>query len=141
MQTFLPYPCFYKTAKVLDYRRLGKQRLEAKIIYDTLTADWRKPKRGLGNHPAVLMWKGYEICLLNYCQIMINEWVNRGYKNTMEIPMVHIAHINNPPWLGNYDFHLSHQSNLLRKDQEYYGSIFGKVPNDLPYIWPTKITI
>jgi hypothetical protein len=26
MQTFLPYPSFVKSAKCLDYRRLGKQR-------------------------------------------------------------------------------------------------------------------
>ena len=28
MQTFLPYKDFGKTAKCLDYRRLGKQRVE-----------------------------------------------------------------------------------------------------------------
>jgi len=29
MQTFLPYPDFEASLRALDYRRLGKQRLEA----------------------------------------------------------------------------------------------------------------
>ena len=29
MQTFLPYEDFTKTAQCLDYKRLGKQRVEA----------------------------------------------------------------------------------------------------------------
>lgn len=36
MQTFLPYSDFKKTAKCLDYKRLGKQRVEAWQIYETL---------------------------------------------------------------------------------------------------------
>ena len=28
MQTFLPYPDFHESAKVLDMKRLGKQRVE-----------------------------------------------------------------------------------------------------------------
>ena len=34
MQTFLPYPDFVKSAQCLDYRRLGKQRVEAKQILE-----------------------------------------------------------------------------------------------------------
>jgi len=41
-----------------------------------------------------------------------------------------------PRWLGRADFHLSHKSNLVRKDEGYYGRIFGDIPNNLPYIWP-----
>ena len=37
MQTFLPYPSFDASAKVLDYRRLGKQRVEAYQILNTIT--------------------------------------------------------------------------------------------------------
>ena len=32
VQTFLPYPDFTQTARVLDWRRLGKQRAEALTI-------------------------------------------------------------------------------------------------------------
>ena len=36
MQTFLPYKSFNKSFKVLDYRRLGKQRVEAMQILNVL---------------------------------------------------------------------------------------------------------
>ena len=137
MQTFLPYPDFYKSAKVLDYRRLGKQRVEAWQIYNMLTADWRKPKSRWYNHPAVQMWKGHEEALKLYYVVIVKEWISRGYKNNMEIPIVHTAHAHNPWWIGNYDFHISHQSNLVRKYPEHYGPIFGNIP-EMPYFWPTK---
>lgn len=41
-----------------------------------------------------------------------------------------------PPWIGDEAFHLSHRSNLLRKNPEFYGAVFPAVPADLPYIWP-----
>ena len=52
MQTFLPYDDFVKSAKVLDYRRLGKQRVEAMQLLKAISGQggWR-------NHPAALMWK------------------------------------------------------------------------------------
>ena len=43
-----------------------------------------------------------------------------------------------PPWLGDSALHRSHQSALLRKDPELYGSCFPGVPNDLPYVWPVR---
>ena len=41
-----------------------------------------------------------------------------------------------PKWLGDSDFHLAHQSNLMRKDADHYLQFFGEVPNDLDYVWP-----
>ena len=37
MQTFLPYPSFEETASILDYRRLGKQRVEGFQILNIIT--------------------------------------------------------------------------------------------------------
>jgi hypothetical protein len=47
LQTFLPYADFVKTAKCLDYRRLGKQRVEAFQILNilegkTTKAGWKQ---------------------------------------------------------------------------------------------------
>ncbi len=53
MQTFLPYPDFKRSAKVLDYRRLGKQRVEALQILKALQVE----NYGWRNHPIVKMWK------------------------------------------------------------------------------------
>ena len=77
MQTFLPYPSFTETALCLDYRRLSKQRIEAKQIYLALTTE----NYGWQNHPAVKMWQGYEQALLCYGRIICMEWRRRGYND------------------------------------------------------------
>lgn len=132
MQTFLPYPDFRESASVLDWRRLGKQRVEALQILNILTG--RSPNSRWKNHPAVLMWRGYENALIDYMNSFIMEWKNRGYRNTMCI--MKTSEIIIPYWLGNEDFHAAHRSNLLRKNAEYYGRYGWKERNDLPYIWP-----
>lgn len=131
MQTFLPYPDFEQTARVLDWRRLGKQRAEALTILRCL----RVPNRWV-HHPAVRMWRGYEDALKAYLNACIDEWIRRGYRNNME-KMPHEPDPEMPPWLGDPAFHRSHQSNLIRKDSAYYGPLFPGVPDDLPYVWPT----
>ena len=134
MQTFLPHPSFEESAVILDYRRLGKQRVEAMQILNILLE--KTTKTGWANHPAVKMWRGHERALGAYMNAMIREWVKRGYNNTMP-PFAHKDPIfSTPPWLGDEAFHASHRSNLLRKDPVYYGKFGWKEPSDLPYIWP-----
>lgn len=141
MQTFLPYQDFIESAKCLDMRRLGKQRVEAWQIYLALT----KEDYGWKNHPAVKMWRGYSICLLLYGMHICDEWINRGYKDSMKGRFVdayfrgNIAFgISTPPWIGDPDFHESHKSNLLRKDPNHYRQFFPDVPDNLEYVWPVK---
>ena len=134
MQTFLPYPDFEISARCLDYRRLGKQRVEAFQILRTLTG---QGKMGWKNHPAVKMWRGYEPALQRYMNRMIDEWVRRGYRNTMTgNPCVDVLPVEMPPWFGDERFHASHRSNLLRKDPTYYGTFGWSESPDLPYYWP-----
>lgn len=135
MQTFLPYPNFLTSAKCLDYRRLGKERVEAKQILNILLN--RTTSKGWCNHPAVTMWAGYENALKHYFNIMVGEWIKRGYKNTMQFEEIESAIIY-PPWLGNESFHASHRSNLLRKDFAFYSQYGWKESADLPYVWPIK---
>jgi hypothetical protein len=142
MQTFLPYSSFKKSAKVLDNKRLGKQRVENLQIMKVLTG----LSGGWKNHPAVKMWKGYEKSLLLYQMEICLEWCNRGFKDTCLDKTISMLGLDTtssvqPPWLGNKDFHLSHISNLLRKDYSYYSEKFSDVnplpPPTLEYIWPT----
>jgi hypothetical protein len=135
MQTFLPYPSFLQTAKCLDYRRLGKQRVECKQIINILEGN--SSSNAWKNHPAVLIWKGYENALKVYTNIIISEWINRGYKNNMELYESDITY-ENPPWLNNESFHASHRSNLLRKDYSFYSKFNWDEPDNLPYVWPSK---
>lgn len=132
MQTFLPYPNFVESAKCLDYRRLGKQRVEVKQILNAL-----KNGGGWSNHPAVKMWQGFELTLAKYGNVMIIEWEKRGYKNTMEFFPCH-DNCPLPPWLGDEKFHSSHRANLLRKDPDFYGKYGWKESPTEGYFWPTK---
>jgi|TARA_R110001592_G_scaffold21947_2_gene87812 hypothetical protein len=137
LQTFLPYKSFEKTAECLDYRRLGKQRVEALQIFNALTGVPTKSGKsytGWLNHPAVIMWKGYEEALLLYKNKMIEEWILRGYNNTMD--MIGLSdNIEMPRWLGNSKLHASHRSNLLRKDYEYYSKFNWEESDDMEYYW------
>ena len=135
MQTFLPYPDFKESVRVLDYRRLGKQRVETFQVLNILLD--RTPTKGWRNHPVTLMWAGYEPALQLYQNYTIQEWVDRGYKNTMQFEDINNLGIIMPPWLGLEEFHKSHRSNLLRKDYEYYSQYFNEDINQ-EYYWPSK---
>lgn len=133
MQTFLPYADFQKSVEVLDYKRLGKQRVETFQVLNILLN--RTNTKGWRNHPVTLMWSGYESALQMYQNITIREWINRGYKNNMAFEEIQPGSVVMPEWFGNDSFHRSHRSNLLRKDYEYYSQYFDE-PSDLEYFWP-----
>ena len=134
MQTFLPYSDFQKSVEILDYRRLGKQRVETFQVFNILLE--RTATKGWVNHPVTKMWRGFEEALKLYQNITITEWIKRGYKNTMQFETIEdMQRITLPHWFGNKDFHRSHRSNLLRKDFEYYSQHFDE-PSDLEYYWP-----
>lgn len=132
MQTFLPYSSFAESARVLDYRRLGKQRVECLQIRAALRGD-----SGWKNHPAVRMWRGAEATLVEYAVAICDEWISRGYKDTCREKLLAVSPITfaSPTWLGNEDFHHSHRANLVRKDPQYYVPLFGELPME-PYVWP-----
>jgi Pyrimidine dimer DNA glycosylase len=149
MQTFLPYPDFERTAQVLDGRRLGKQRVEAIQVLRALTV----PGYGWRRHPAAAMWAGYEEALVRYGLDICAAWCGAGHADTCAATLAadltaatsltavrtqaQLASSGDlPPWLGEPDFHRSHQSALLRKDPAHYGPLFSGVPDDLPYVWP-----
>jgi Pyrimidine dimer DNA glycosylase len=151
MQTFLPYPDFAATARVLDPLRLGKQRVEALQTLRALTV------RGYGwrHHPVVRMWAGYEEALVRYGLEVCEQWCAMGRPDTCSSTMSReltercgivaprsqsllAAAGELPPWLGDHDLHLSHRSALLRKDPDFYRPLFGDGPDDLPYVWPAS---
>jgi hypothetical protein len=134
MQTFLPYPDFEKSAACLDYKRLGKQRVEAYQIINVLVSN--KTEGGWVNHPAVRMWRGHIAALQQYYNTIVTEWISRGYKNNMRLYSISIPDVRYPLWLGDEKFHASHRSNLLRKFPEHYGKFGWKESSNLPYIWP-----
>ena len=145
MQTFLPYPDFYQSLETLDYRRLGKQRMECFQILKALAnttdvdlsdVDPSQLGKGWVNHPATRMWSGYEGALAQYHDESIKAWLRRGYKNTMLL-RAKPGQWPTPPWFGDPDFHASHRSNLLRKAPMWYRCFGWEEPSDMEYVWPT----
>jgi hypothetical protein len=150
MQTFLPYADFERSARSLDLKRLGKQRVECIQVLRGLT----RSDYGWRHHPAVLMWKGYEEALGRYAFTMCEVWTERGFADTCAATIgadlreagVHCVRTQAaledagalPPWLGDPAFHRSHQSSLVRKDPEHYRPLFPDVPDDLEYLWPVR---
>lgn len=151
MQTFLPYADFRASADVLDPRRLGKQRVEAIQVLRALTV----PGYGWRHHPAAAMWAGYEEALTRYGFAVCDAWCATGRQDTCRVTLrddllrtTGLGAVRTqqeladddalPPCLGDVDFHLSHQSALVRKDPEHYRPHFPDVPADLPYVWPAS---
>lgn len=144
----MPYSDFNKVAKCLDNKRLGKQRVEVLQIYHALT----KEDYGWKNHPIVKMWKGYEEALLYYGIDICDEWISRGFIDTLkerfeaELRRIRPIPISTklfsykieydcPDWVDDTELHLTHQSNLLRKDKAHYSKYFKDVPDNLEYKW------
>jgi hypothetical protein len=146
VQTFLPYADFAASARALDPKRLGKQRVEALQILKAVTT----PTYGWQYHPAVAMWRGHVEALTTYGLVVSREWVARGRPDTCAAQIAEFAAAEPltqaqlaergllPPWLGDEAFHLAHRSSLLRKDPEWYRPLFGDIPDDLPYVWPVS---
>jgi hypothetical protein len=94
------------------------------------------------------MWKGSELKLVAYTLEICSEWVRRGYEDTIRLKVIDLVqdamyqkvwgpgHMKDPYWLGIEGFHLSHRSNLISKNPEYYQKYWPEVPPGLPYIWP-----
>lgn len=150
VQTFLPYPDFEASARALDQKRLGKQRVEAIQVVRALTV----PGYGWRNHPAALMWRGHEEALGRYGVTCCDVWLELGYGDTCaatiaaDLAAAGVTSVRSqeelaaagalPPWLGDPDFHRSHQSSLVRKDPDFYRPHFPDAPDDLPYVWPVR---
>ena len=147
MQTFLPYESFYKSARCLDNRRLGKQRVECKQILLALTQE----NYGWKNHPATKMWRDSTLALGAYGMAVCNVWRERGFKDSLLPFFESWAPGRNSPlwqcedWSPEWRYepiaeqvYASHRSNLLRKDPEWYGQFGWAEPDNLPYVWPVK---
>jgi hypothetical protein len=156
MQTFLPYASFTHSARCLDRKRLGKQRVETKQLLLALgvpVGDHQPTKSAWSHHPAARMWRGHEVALAGYGMVMCCEWRSRGYRDTLfdqfvavrqaifDAAVVSRADILGwrlPNWLGYESFHASHRSNLLRKDYGHYCQFGWHEPSDLSYVWPVE---
>jgi hypothetical protein len=148
MQTFLPYPSYSKSAQVLDRQRLGKQRVEAYQILRILLGHTQS--KAWANHPATKMWRGHSGPLASYGLHMCEEWMRRGYKDTLW-SKIHtmldeinsqvrstgsLSEIHPPWWLGEEILHESHRAALLFKNPQHYGQYGWEEKPIIAYYWP-----
>lgn len=147
MQTFAPEGILIDLGfQALDYRRLGKQRVEAWQILNVLRGvdnnGSPKDHKGWVNHPATRMWEGHIAALALYGMRCCEEWKSRGYKDSL-LPrftsvfneFVRYGDDPTPPAFLD-DIKESHRSNLIRKLPNHYLGFWPDVPDDLPYVWP-----
>ncbi|SDR69191.1 hypothetical protein SAMN04488543_0063 [Friedmanniella luteola] len=150
MQTFVPFVDFVESARALDTKRLGKQRVEVIQIVRALTV----PGYAWKSHPAVLMWQGYEEALGRYGLAMCEVWLERGFGDTCaatiaaDLATFGVPHIRSeaelreagllPPWLFDDAVRESHRSALVRKEPAFYRASFPDVRPDLEYVWPVR---
>lgn len=136
VNTFVPFSDMRESIRVLDNKRLGKQRVEAFQILKALAGK----TKGWVHHPATQMWRGYEDCLRHYLNLCIEEWTARGFENNMLKHRVPVL-FDYPWWWGKKRMHLSHRLNLLDKSPEHYARCFEEKtpPNKPDYLWPNNL--
>ena len=147
MQTFVPATDIHECARVLDDQRLAKQIIECRQILRAA----RYQTKGWVNHPAVRMWRGYELALVRYAQACHAEYLRRRNKphqaflNMVDIDLTidDLQRLGTcdppmPPWWG-CTIHATHRSNLLRKNPDWYGQFGWTEGDDLDYHWPVTV--
>ena len=144
MQTFLPCSSYTHSARVLDDKRLGKQRVECYQIARTLAGE----TNGWARHPAVMMWKGWEGDLLLYSRVVCIEWKERGFQDTVSLKLrdlegkypelFYLESEDYPAWMIGTPFCSRHRAALLYKDFAHYSQFGWSEEPALDYWWPTK---
>ena len=88
------------------------------------------------------MWTGFPELLKLYFNVIVSEWINRGYVNNYLLYSINKNKITYPWWMNNEDFHRAMRSRLIEKYPEFY---LPKFPNDKGfndglYLWPDNDT-
>lgn len=151
IQTWLPLPSFENSIAALHINELKMQRLHViellEFFHDPEESSLPLLYEDHGltdDHSLVQMWRGYELQLIEYGMELCEKYgsirgkpdpllaklsVHLDWANTDDSPMT------KPNWFGDIDFHLSHQSALLKINNNHYGKFF-LWDGDRPLIYP-----
>jgi hypothetical protein len=151
VQTFVPFADFKKSAQILDSKRLNKQLLEGRQIYQILASG--RTKGAWVNHPATKMWRRHDNALFSYLEAIKDECVSRGISTEKNWNAITDFHQQNyfrgegftlPAWWGDERVHLSHRQNLYQKNSSWYGDFAydysmtkSTCCDRCNYFWPT----
>ena len=137
---------FQECVGLLSPERVGRQRVINLVLMNELLI--------YPEHPHTLgaqMWKGYEWVLLQYQEVVCDYWDHElagprdiggddwYYNITQKQYNAYLPkgeQFHEPPWLGDEELALSHQSYLLREDPAYYRKYFPHRSDSLPLVWP-----
>lgn len=134
VQVFRPYIDWRRSARVLDNKRLGKQRVEVKQV---MMAILRKMglindgKRGWLNHPIVLMYYNdgspYFYDLVNYFNACLEEWRHRNMKSKISLTDIEelikkIDSTKGHPLTHKHE--VEYRRVLILKNPEHYLKVF-----------------
>jgi hypothetical protein len=158
---FVTSPNLLECAKYLDKKRVWKQAVEARQIIDAIdnpgSSKWE-------NHPCAKSWKNHSDALKVYYNYILRECLFRGINTTMQLydideneysviptyfegnkTTLYFPTTNKtfPPFFSWYPFIMSHRAALIRKNPDYYYTIF-YTPEIEPYlskgyIWPCNL--
>mmetsp|Transcript_31275 Transcript_31275/g.89726 ORF Transcript_31275/g.89726 Transcript_31275/m.89726 type:complete len:248 (-) Transcript_31275:27-770(-) len=142
MITFLPLPDFSAVAQLLDDKRLGSQRVEARFILNCVRNANGKYNR-FQNTGYVRMWLGYAEALAVYYNAIHAEWIRRGFNEGISKPepgALGLAQheVLQPGWLGDERLHSTHRAALLLKDPAHYGRHGWSETAGVQYLWPLR---
>lgn len=135
MITFLPSPDYKECAKILDYKRLGKNRIEAKWVVQVLFGESKWI-----NHALIRLWEPYRASLIHYCIEICEEWIRRGYNDNQLNYFLdrRETYYVVPNWMTEERLFSSHRTKLITKDPIYYSRFnWEEVPDpNVGYFWP-----
>jgi hypothetical protein len=137
VNTFICERSFSLSASRLDWRRLGKQRLEVAQMMRALTGGMR----GWASHPAVLAWTGHERAMAEFGLACHWEWISRGYQDTTMGRLADctatLPDTGRPWWIGDPTYLAHVRAVLVAKDPGWYGQWWpGVEPLDGAQWWP-----
>lgn len=158
--------CQVKEAKqIINVLEQLKKEEPNNFIGDSL----KRKRIAWSNHPAVKMWIGYDDLLKHYYNVFLEYCINEHKINTklfyieckysnaeyndkdgaylvngFEVygDIFKLSDKETPFWLGNEDFHRSHRSKLIEKNEDFYLPLFpnDKGFNNSLYLWPNNET-
>lgn len=136
MNSFVCDEDYDKAAAALDYRRLGKQRVECYQMLAALTGravGWR-------NHPATRAWEGHEKSLAEFAIACHIEWLERGYKDTtlgrMRELAAELPDTDKPWWVSDERWLTNIRGILVMKRPSHYSVHWPTCEPTSKQLWP-----
>jgi hypothetical protein len=112
----------YKSLNCVHYFHYVYENDHIKDIAFTeqpVSPDCKQVKFAWCNHPCTRMWYYHIDALKAYVNSIIQEWIRRGYNNTMKMYYTNQTY-ERPWWMGYFTSYLDYADVLQRKNADHY---------------------